>query len=435
MLGQAAKGMQAMPSRQSPAVERGGQALERLAFWLTTLAIVLVFAISGLMLARLGVAYETAGGSGWQKIHPATPVALLALLALAVSRGNPFSLIEDILKRQPGVIVFTLMLGIMMAYVIWRVGGPVTQFLDTFVLALVLFVLLTRWPEPSLRTLALCLHAFMAINALLGLAEFALDFRITPLVAEGLELTADWRSTALLGHPLLNAAATASYAFMLFIGGGRDLPVWVRAAAIGLQATAMIVFGGRVATVLLVAFALPAGAIAAWRFRGAYKMTPAGAATLVLAVFGALMAATALAMGGFFEQFVSRFVDDDGSAAARLVMLDLVGSLPPNMLWFGSDPDYIASLQRQYGIPFGIESFWVATIANQGLLLSIPFFICFLLYMNEYRRALRPGAQWSLLLFLLIISTSTALASKTTMLAVFTVTACLLLRPVPLAET
>lgn len=419
-----------MASMQGLAGVRAGSPLDTAASVLTALAVILTLALSSLMLARFGIPYEEAGGPGWQKIHPATFVAVLAVVAMALARGNPFAFMDEVLKRQPGVVAFLAMLVLITAYVLYRDGGPVTQFVDTFVLPLCLFVAMTRQSESWLWRMALLLHAFMALNAIIGLSEFAFGFRLTPLVAEGVEITTDWRSTALLGHPLLNAAATACYAFLLTTGGGRDLPVWIRGAALALQMAAMVPFGGRAATGLFILFAAPALAIALWRFRGAYRMTPASAAMLVLVAAAGVMAIAGLAVGGFFDRFIGRFLDDGGSAAARQSMFDVIWALTPEMLWFGSDPEYIASLQRQVGIPFGIESFWVSMIANQGLLFSIPFFGLFLAYMNELRRWAIPGAVWSIVLFLLIISTSTSLSSKTAMLAVFQIALVLLLRPI-----
>jgi hypothetical protein len=402
--------------------------LEKAASALTALTIFLVLGLSSLMLARFGIAYEEAGGPGWQKIHPATLTATAALIALALARGNPIAFLDDVLKRQPEVLAFTAMLTVMTLYALWRVGGPITQFIDTFLLPVFLFVAMTRQTESWLRAMALFVHGFMAVNALLGLAEFAAGFRVTPLVAEGVEITTDWRSTALLGHPLLNAAATASYAHMLLIGGGRDVPVWVRIPAFLLQAAAMIAFGGRAATVLLALFAVPALLVAAWKFRGAYRMTPAAAGAIVLCGMFSVALLALLVSGGFFDKFLGRFLDDGGSAAARSSMFDVIWALTPEMLWFGSDPDYIASLQRQEGIPFGIESFWVALIAYQGLLFSIPFFAMFLVFLNGFRKWAIPGSAGNILLFLLIISTSTSLSSKTAMLAVFAIAFCVLLR-------
>ena len=70
------------------------------------------------------------------------------------------------------------------------------------------------------RRAALIIHAILCANALLGLYEYLSGWRLTPYVAGTLLIEVDWRSTALLGHPLANASVTGSYALILGIGGG-----------------------------------------------------------------------------------------------------------------------------------------------------------------------------------------------------------------------
>jgi hypothetical protein len=401
----------------------------RAAAVLIAVSAALILLLSNLMLARLGVNYEAQGGAAWQKIHPASYVAILALIAQSFAAGNPFAFVDDVLRRQPGAAVFMLALVGLFVWVVVRIQGPVTQLVDTFLTPWILFLLLTRRTGLTLRALALGLHAFMAVNALLGLAEFAGGFRVTPLMAEGVELTGDWRSSALLGHPLFNAAAAASYTFMLLIGGARDLPEFLRAPAFGLQLVSMAVFGGRAATVMFAAFAVVALVWLIWSRRDAIRLTPAAAAGWALFAMVCAGVGIVLALEGFFDQFLRRFLEDQGSADARLSMFELLRRVPMDQLWLGSDPAWVSTMQRLQGIPFGIESFWIAAVVNYGLVAAIPFFLAFLALMNEYRRALVPGTAAAIVLFLMIISTSTSLASKTAMLSYFTIAACLLLRP------
>src|SRR5438045_1573292 len=84
-------------------------------------------------------------------------------------------------------------------------------------------------------------------------------------VEEGIELTGDWRSTALLGHPLANAVVTGVYILVLAVGGGRDLPDVLRPMLVVVQLAAMFAFGGRASFVLLVAMLGFLGLQAAWR--------------------------------------------------------------------------------------------------------------------------------------------------------------------------
>jgi hypothetical protein len=395
---------------------------------LTALTVLLVMGVSSLMLARLGISYEEAGGPAWQKIHPATFAGVLAVLSLCIAAGNPFNVVEDIVRRQPGALVFLAAVAGILFYYSIRFGSPVTQLIDTFILPWMLFILLTRSSQAWVKAAAICLHVFMAVNASLALAEFALGVRITPIVAEGIVLTGDWRSSALLGHPLTNAAAAAMYGFLIVIGGGRELPPWLRLTAVALQVAAMPVYGGRLATGLFLIFGIVAMAYLVWANRDNMRLTPAAAAIGVLSGMASAALAVIAFSAGFFDKFIGRFLDDQGSAAARQSMFDLVARLPEQNFWLGSDPVYVATLQRMQGIPFGIESFWVAMTVYYGLLIAAPFFLCFLYFMYEHARATRPAALWAILLYLLIISGSTALASKTTSLAHFTIFTLVLLR-------
>ena len=72
------------------------------------------------------------------------------------------------------------------------------------------------------------MHALLLLNATIGIVEFASGLRFTPLVAAGVVIEDDWRSTALLGHPLANASLTGAYILMLALGAGRDLPPLLR---------------------------------------------------------------------------------------------------------------------------------------------------------------------------------------------------------------
>ena len=58
-------------------------------------------------------------------------------------------------------------------------------------------------------------------NAALGVFEFLSGYRFTTYTAGEFIITQDWRSTALLGHPLANALTTGGYIIALALGGGR----------------------------------------------------------------------------------------------------------------------------------------------------------------------------------------------------------------------
>jgi hypothetical protein len=390
-----------------------------------------VFLVSNLMLNALGIAYETSGGAQWQKIAPATYLAFIALLGVVVERRNVAALLDDIVRRHKGLIVFFCGWAILFAYIVLYQGPPLTATFDTFLLPMVLTIVLVRLAPATQRNMALFLHIFMALNALLGLAEFATGWRLTPLVAQGMELTSDYRSSAFLGHPLNNAIIVGSYALILIVGGARDLAPGWRAAAVLLQLLAMAVFGGRFATVLFLAFAavISVRHVIAILSGRRFSVTAAAAVSFLAPLL--LIGLTLLVTEGFLDKFLMRFVSDDGSAASRIKMFDLLARIPFHELLIGADPEVVATLQRTEGIAFGIESFWIAFIAYYGILVSIPIFIGLLAYFTDLWRMTRRGAFWPIVFFLAVCSTSASLSGKGTTLGQFAVLLLILMRPLP----
>ena len=231
------------------------------------LIIVSLLTISGLALTELGWNYGEAGGSALEKMHPGTLLAVATLLMAAAARGNPLTAFLAAFEGQPGIIVYFAGILVLMAHAAFVAGLPFTVFIDTFVLPAIIFLLFQDMPEERRRRLALLVHALFAINAMLGLAEFLLVFRMTPLYVEGEVLEAEWRSSAMLGHPLANAILTGCYMLMLIKGGARDLPAVLRPVAFVLAATGMVVFGGRAATAFVIVATVFLGVtLIGWRF-------------------------------------------------------------------------------------------------------------------------------------------------------------------------
>ncbi len=394
-------------------------------------ALTTLFFISNLAMAMFGLAYETAGGAQWEKIAPATYLALAALMALIVANPNHAAFVDEIVRRHKGLIVFFLCWTALFAYIVRFQGTPLTQTFDTFLLPMALFLVLPRTPGRTQRRMALFIHAFMALNALIGLAEFAAGFRLTPIMAQGIEITTDYRSSALLGHPLNNSLMAACYGLILMLGGGRDLPPAWRTAAFLLQLPALAVFGGRFATVAFIGFAGVLALIHGVQILAGRRFSTTGAAAMLVVVPVMVIGAVLLVADGFLDKFLMRFVEDEGSAASRLIMFELVGKIPFHELLVGANPDVVATLQRTEGIAFGIESFWVAFIAYYGILISVPFFVGLIAFLVGLARQTTKGSGWVIFLFILICTTSASLSGKTTSFGLFVAMVLLLMRPLP----
>lgn len=384
-----------------------------------TVLMLLLFCVSALMLIALGWQYGATGGSPLEKFHPATFLAVGLALWAAALRGNPFSALIAVGNHHPLIVLYLLGILGLTLHAALVVGLPAAGFVDTFLLPIIVLLLFSDMSERRRRNLALALHLFFVVNTLLGVAEFVMGFRLTPLVVDGGELEAEWRSTALLGHPLANAQVTGGYMILLAIGGGRDLPRILRLPAFLLAAAGMIVFGGRAAT----AFTIIALAwIAVVRVSEVLSGARFDLKNVLLILVTLPMLAIAIAVlndYGFFEQFMGRFVDDEGSASTRVVMFELFNHLSWYELLFGPDPRFIAALMVTYGLDYGIESFWIAMIMLHGLVVALAFFASLMCFAREILRRCGDGGFLVMVYFFAVASASLSLSAKTPILSNF----------------
>ncbi|HYD15900.1 MAG TPA: VpsF family polysaccharide biosynthesis protein [Hyphomicrobium sp.] len=390
---------------------------------------VLMLALSPFALSALGYGYSEAGGNALTKFHPSTYYlcALAAFAALAT--GDPLAATLRALREAPSVVVLGAAVTLGVVHAMLFSGHPITPLIETFVPAMLILLLLRNIPEGRGRALALLLHSFMALNAGLGIFEALSGWRLTPLVLNGEELTYEWRSSALLGHPLANAMLTGSYLLILAFGGGRDLPAPLRIAAFGLNLAAMAMFGGRAATVLAL---LVMGGLVARRAFAVLNGAPVNASTLLLTLAGLpFVGAGLFAMfsTNFLERFLRRFSDDAGSAQARNDMFEIFSHVQMHDLLIGPDPQLVATWQGLLGLDQGIESFWLAFVLFYGLVVSVLIFGGLFLFCREIALRSRSGAGWVLAFFIAVASVSTSLSGKSNILTVVTLFVLVLMRP------
>ncbi|MEQ1695374.1 MAG: VpsF family polysaccharide biosynthesis protein [Hyphomicrobiaceae bacterium] len=391
--------------------------------------VVSLLAVSPLALYMFGWQYFDTGGSPLEKFHPATLAAGLVLLMMAVQYGNPLTgLIEILGRHQPLLAYFAANL-FMIVYAATILKLPVTIFIETFIGAALIFIVLHEADERIAHTLALLIHALIFINAALGFYELVAGFRLTPLVVNGEDLLDEPRSTALMGHPLANAMLMGTYIVMLVQGGARDLPNALRPICFLVALASLIPFGGRAATAATLAalgylgfrrfLAILAGA----EFE--IRSVLAGIVILPLAAFGL---AVAFDMGAF-DTLTNRLFDDDGSAGTRIEMFALFRYLSAYDLIFGPDTNMLMTWVRLHGLEYGIESFVIAFILNYGLLCTVLFFPPFALFLTYLKSSLRPGTGLVILHFLAVALTSISLSSKSPAMSIFVLLLTILMRP------
>jgi hypothetical protein len=306
------------------------------------------------------------------------------------------------------------------------VGLPFTVFIDTFIGPVLVFLFLAEVDEDRRRRLAWLIHGLFVVNSILGIAEVGLGFRLTPLHIEGETLEEEWRASAFIGHPLSNAMLTGSYMVLLLSGGARDLPQFLKPILFLIAAAGMVVFGGRAATGLVALFVV-------WhvlrRLVDVLRGRPFDAALVLVGLIGLPVLAggvLVLADAGFFDKFLSRLVDDHGSASTRVEMFEIFKHLTWPEILLGPNADYVHNLMRHYGLDYGIESFWVAIVLAYGLIAGLVFFLGLFLFCAEVVRA-RPAALAVMIYFFAVASASLSLSAKTHGFSMFIVMILVLL--------
>jgi hypothetical protein len=420
----------ASPASSTRVRIRGAEArAPRTLLGLTLIAIASALALSPFALTRLGINYGDTGGSLAAKIHPATYVLVAALLARLILHKHPARSLIAAVFRHRGAAIFLWMVASLIAYVAVNLHLPLSSLLDTFLFPIMALILLDGIDEKSARLLARLVHAIYAANAALALFEMASGWRLTPLIIQGIDLSEfEHRSSALLGHPLANAMLTGLYVVVLAAGGGRDLPGWARFPAMILQMAAMVAFGGRLATVTML---LLLGLLA---LRGlglilAGRRFNTSSAAVYLTLLPVMIVALVGAYGsGFFDQFIERFINDDRSAQARVIMFDLFSHFSCFQLLFGTDPDLLSSVKWTEGIEFGVESFWVSFCLTYGAIPSLLFFFGLFAFCLDLWRHSGKGSVWTIVYFLIVISGSLSIGDKTLALGVLVIANMILLR-------
>jgi len=393
----------------------------KLATVLLVVAILVSFCVSSMALTEAGVQYDVAEGAAFQKLHPSTYLAALALLANVFGRPRPLRYAQGLLRKFPGAAYFVVMWGALTFYGVGVQQAPATSLIEPYPLALVALFMADDLPPPAREFLRMALHAIVVSNALVGIFEYVTHLRLFPYVISGEPVIGDMRATAILGHPLLNAATTGAYLLCLFLGGDPRTPPGWRAVFIVISALGLAAFGGRtaiMATALVVIVRMTwLGAFFLLGARVELRRVIVAAVVIPFLVLGVVGAASA----GMFDDLIGRFVDDNGSAQARVILLQLLGAFDWGDLLVGPRPDLLTSMLANFGIEIGIENTWLALMFLYGIWMAGFFVIGLFALFWEYLRRSRPGGALMFMYFIIVVSAMIGLASKTTIFAQFSV--------------
>lgn len=384
----------------------------RLSLQLSELGVVLAFCCSSMLLTHIGYHYDHSGGLPFEKFHPASLMLLSALACLMVG-GGAFQVAARTVKDHPLTTIYVACVAYYAVYVAIILGRPVTFVVDTLIGPALAFVLLRALDSDRLDRIARFIHAFMAINALIGISEAILQWHLIPIYSAGALIDYDeLRATALLGHPLQNAAITAVYGLLLLTGPRGTLRPVLALPLFGLQLLALPAFGGRTAAVLLAVLSV------GWVVKNLLLTAlgkPFPLTRVIWLCLGLPLAAivvSALLDTTYFMAFIERFIDDSGSAETRVRMLRLFDGFSWGDLFIGPDPAMLEHLQFREGTELGIESFPVAYILTSGIFAASLVFIGLAVFVFEIARTMSLRITLAVLMFIALNASSTGLSSK-----------------------
>jgi hypothetical protein len=283
----------------------------------------------------------------------------------------------------------------------------------------------------EVRRYCILFHVVMNANAILGLFEFKTGFRLTPDVSAELGPDISWRASAFLGHPLGNALLTGCYTLIVAVSDRCHLRNGLAPVVILVQLAGLVSFGGRaslVVTVLLLGVILGAAFV---RVLAGAPVSRRGMAVVLISIPFAVVGLVIVAQSGFFDQMLQRFVDDNGSAQARIAMLEMFRYVTLTDLILGPDPAYMWNLQLRLGIEYGIESFWISFLFQNGAIISAVFFAALggltaLLIVKT-----RPSTSIIFVYFYFVASTSVSMSAKTPLFGMLVFMICVMMRSRP----
>lgn len=410
-----------------------GMSVEWAVVALTAGAILATGMISPELLTVFHVHYISSGGGFYEKLHPATYLAAAAFFLLLMRGGDPVGEINRIVPPTKLLLVYFFACALLTLQCI-ALKRPFTSVIDTFLLPALLCLIIWNLTPAQRKPLVIAIHVFIWINIALGFYEYVFKHRLVPITVGKLIVTGDWRSTALLGHPLAAAGVVAMYIIALVLRPKTQAPSLLTVPAILIATASLMVFGGRTALVMvMVVFAGVAIGYCVRLVRGARVGLPA----VILATGGIMLIGAAIPImfgTGMFDNMISRFSSDNGSAHARIASMHLLYLFDWKELVLGTSPGRASSLQSMMGLDFGIENFWIACIVQYGIIQTTLITIGLACFFAVLLKRSTPAA-WVTVLFLCVVAASSvSFSSKTISLAAYVAIIVLMLPRAPVGE-
>ena len=392
----------------------------------TGLAVLTTLTISSALLTNWKIQYVTAGGNFYEKLHPATYLVTLALCPALLRNGNPIQAIVRICAESKAILFYFVCWLFLLVQTL-LLERPFTAIVDTFLLPLLLTIAIWQVPPWGRRSLAWVIHLAIVLNVAIGYYEYFAGHRIIPLTLGNVLVVGEWRSAALLGHPLTASGLVAGYVLALVLRPQLCPQPLLRWPLIVVCFGSLMAFGGRTALVTTLLIIAACAVVELLRVIRGGRMPLTALIVGIGAIFIGVAAIFAVLDLGLFDKMLLRFSSDKGSALARFATMDLLSHLDWNEILFGPSVSRANALQNMLGLDYGIENFWVSCIVQFGLLHTILMTTALAAFFAMLLKRSSRAALALMVLITVIAASSVSFSSKNIQLAQFVILIALLL--------
>ncbi|MDV7102878.1 VpsF family polysaccharide biosynthesis protein [Vibrio sp. TH_r3] len=399
------------------------EGLPRLAFIFFAASVISLITLSTDVLALFGYRYGDPYANFIFKFHPQVYFICICFLMVCMKQG--LSGLKNILLAKN--IFWSLVICILcFLYVTIILKKPLTTIITTWLCPMFLLALYLHCSNSQKQFLyKICIYIII-VNALLGVYEYVFSHHVIPknyfsaVDGELLDLS-EWdfyRSVALYGHPLTATLISGLVVIGLSAKARTTNLCKLDRIALMVSWVSLPAFGGRTAiavTVMLVFIMMLSNISNVIKQGVSHKK-------MILFLVGLFVTPLIILLAfdfGLFDKLIDRLNDDNGSAATRLVALQIFFDTPVLSLLLGDFSNELFNRQISFGTSYGIEVFWLAIILSWGFIVSIPLF--FVLFYSFRILILNVGGHvfWVNLGFALILSSGVGLSVKSLLFSQF----------------
>lgn len=398
--------------------------MPQMSFRCVLLALILLLGVSGNTLYLVGISYDTAGGNALHKIHPSFYLLLLAILHwLLFNAGGAYRLCYLAQIKSHLLLICSAALMLFYDAVLAR---PLSSAIVSYCSAAMILLLLKSLSFSQLYRVRQLVLVMLSVNALVGLYEFVSGGLIAPLVlvdlASGDVLdTSGWitvRSAGLLGHPIISTVISGF--FLVSYVARRFFSAVDRAETFTalLLLLALPVFGGRWAILSAMLVIVIMLSIKAYQLLKLATIPRSSVVQLAVTLLMLPMLIYLAFLLGLLDPVLQRLDEDQGSAATRLVAIQLLFDTPLLNIILGDIDHSLAQRMLLYGTQYGIEIGWLALVLNYGLLLSGVLLYAIIYNVRALCVHVSPLILFPWLYAAIAWTSGTGIAGKTVMLSI-----------------